>query len=310
MIRSALVMSLLSLCSARCSQAPAPDAAPAPPVSGSDSSDSSAQGGMRLVTESPPWLWDRPWETALRILGGVEISGNLGTAGVTSGVTDEEDVSYDVASGSARQLGWGISLYWAPESTGFFLRPTFGYLSQEIDIADFRADLPLENVPDSYEIAGRCQSVDSGEVIDCDAPNTYALHMQSLFVGVRGGYALVIDASGYSIIAFLGGGANLLEYRSIDAQVASFESDADGWAPFRSVGAEGSVGMHYPDIHLSVRLIVGYDYYFGFSYAEPLNFLGPVVFDPDVGQNRRPVVRVKDARLDAWTLRLATAFVF
>lgn len=133
----------------------------------------------------------RSFGRVLHKLGGLEGSVFEGGARVVSQVKDEAGLKVPVASGEASVRGYRVSLYSAPTATGWFWFPSLGFLSQRLDIADFRATLPSGQVKGGTEIGARCSDPTSDKDLDCGAPNTYKLDLNSLYAGARAGYDFV-----------------------------------------------------------------------------------------------------------------------
>lgn len=257
-----------------------------------------------------PTVAGGPWRAALAALGGVEASGIFGFARVASQVRDEEGRSIDIAAGDAIQTGYRVALYAAPRTTGFFVTPAIGYLRQEIEISDFRESLPESRVAGGEEVEARCTDLDTGAVIDCFAPNLYTLSMRSLYGGARAGYNLVAGKSSFVLFASASAGINLVERREIEARVAQYVGRRTRWDFVRSGAAGGTFGFELPKLHTALRLILDYEWYRRFVYADPLQFEGAVIFNEDKQKYERPLRYVSGASLSSWSLQCALAFLF
>jgi hypothetical protein len=271
---------------------------------------SEPEGGYRLITEPPVrsegWL-----QTLLGLLRGVEVAGRYGFAKVRSHVETDGEKRTPLAEGAARQLGYQISLYKAPDQTGFFVQPEVGFLQQQIDIADFRDVIPAVELPAAAAIEATCTDVATGEKINCGAPNTYQLTMTSGYLGARIGYAVMGGWENTWLFAAASGGVNLLEYRKVIAQIADHRGETTRWArPAESMAVGATGGVVFPAIHLSVRLIFDWEYYARFQYDAPLEFKGPTAYDDDREVFYRKRSYAEDAQLSAFTFRLAAAVVF
>jgi hypothetical protein len=265
-----------------------------------------------LITESTTPPFDGTVYGALRLLGGLEIAGMYGLATVSSSTHTGAGAEQTIASGDADQVGWRVALYGAPDSTGFFVYPTIGYMQQRIDIADFRADLSSEQpeVDGATEIAATCSNPDTGVRLDCNAPNTYRLDLTSLYLGARAGYDLVAGSASFVLFASLSGGINLVEYRTLRAQIAQYSGEQSAWAGASSFALGLTLGFALPKLHWALRFIGDYELYRTFEYAQPLEFEGPVVWDAERDRYIRQHVFVDDAKLNTWSFQLATAVVF
>lgn len=268
------------------------------------------QAGFGLITESPELLDGTIWGY-LKMLGGVEVAGIYGLTTVSSGIqTEQGEVA--IAGSAARSAGFRVSLYNAPESTGFFLYPVLGFMTQQIDIADFREELPgfVPDIPNATEIPGNCSDPATGEQVDCDEPNVYILNIHTGYGGVRAGYDLVLGSEYVKLFVSAGAGVSLVEFRSVTARVAAWESHAESWNVLRSVSVGGTAGIVLPTLHVALRFIVDYEHYLRFAYAEPLEFRGPVAFNEEKHKYMRQMFIVDNAEIGSWSFQLATAFVF
>jgi hypothetical protein len=262
------------------------------------------------VVTSPPPIDASTLAGALKVLGGIEAGTFYGFARVASQAKDESGNAVDIAAGKATQTGYRIALYSAPKSTGFFVSPLLGFMAQTISIADFRATLPKVAVAGGHDIEARCSLPATGEAIDCGAPNTYELKMQSGFGGVRAGYDFVEGNSYVQLFGSASLGINLVEYRQIEARVADYRATGTRFEAVKSGAAGATLGLRLPRAHVALRFIGDYELYRSFSYAEPLEFKGFVSYNKDKQVFERPRTWVKGAGLTAWSLQCALAFTF
>ncbi len=265
---------------------------------------------MALITEKPPPSFEGPTGLVLTNLGGVEGSYIYGFARVGSRVRDEGGRRVEVAAGKASQRGYRVALYSAPTHTGFFAYPTVGYLSQSIDIADFRRYLPEAQVEGGTEIDAVCSDPTDGSPIDCAAPNVYRLKMESTYGGLRAGANLVVGNRYVEAFGSLSGGVNLVEYRTIMARVATYRSSGSRTEFLQSGAVGATLGLRFPQLHSAIRFIADYEVYRSFRYEEPLEFKGPVVFNQDKQVFERPRTFVHAAGLSSLSLQCALAVTF
>ncbi len=249
-------------------------------------------------------------DVIMRALGGIEVSLLRGGADVASAVRTEEGSELTVASGRARQSGYRISTYSSPGSTGFRLTPNLGFLDQRIAISDFREDLPIAGSGSGTDVGVTCSTAESGELIDCNEPNTYALRMRSGFVGARGGLDIVGGRIGYEWFLSADVILNVVEYRYVNARIGRYRTRGGELAAFQSGGLGIGFGVRIPQLHAATRVAFEYMGYRDFDYAEPLEFKGPVVFNAEKDVYERPRVFVSGASLTTWSFIWAFAITY
>ncbi|MBI3179000.1 MAG: hypothetical protein HYZ27_05025 [Deltaproteobacteria bacterium] len=260
--------------------------------------------------ERPRPAFDGTVYGALRLLGGVEGGPLYGFARVSSRVKDETGEPVEVAAGSARQKGYRIALYSAPTESGWFWYPVLGFLSQDIEISDFRQSVESGTPAGATDIEAVCSDPDTGDTIDCDSPNTYALDMQSGFGGARAGYSVVAGSPNLELFLSLNAGLNAVEYRRIRAEVGAYAAQGTAWA-WVSSGAFGmTYGLRLPKLHAALRFMFDYEWYRRFAYAEPVLFKGPVRYNADKQKHEQVPLFVEGARLGVWSFQVAAGMVF
>ncbi len=209
-------------------------------------------------------------------LGGIEAAAFVGIARVSSTANTATGDNLEVAAGDATQKGKRLSLYKAPETTGFFWYPTVGYLNQQISISDFRHTLPLVEIPGAVPLDVRCSNPASGTALDCGTPNAYRLDIESGYAGARAGVDAVTGNQTVQLFLSLNAGLNVVEYRNINARIGSYEATGKSWDWLRSGAFGATAGIRFPKAHLAARLIYDWEWYREIEYAEPLSFEGPV----------------------------------
>ena len=270
----------------------------------------SGESTWRIKTSAEP-LDLTTWQGWVGLLGGVEVSGSLGSATVTSGIERESGDRQVVASGNASQSGFGVSIFPRPRETGFSLGPTGGYLSQSISIADFVTDIPTEyESSDGQNIGGTCSDPSTGETRSCRAQNVYDLDLASGYAGAQASANLVVVAGKAELFATLSASANAIEYRQVDAEVYRGTNQSSGWRFFRSFGGGLKAGWIRPDWHLGLRAGVDFQRFLRFEYDKSLEFRTEPLWDPERQTHVRERVFVNDASINIWTFQVATAFVF
>jgi hypothetical protein len=256
----------------------------------------------------------------LKLLGGVEASIFGGLAHVSSQANDDNGSSITVASGDAEQSGYRISLYSAPESTGWFWYPTVGYLQQRIGNIDIASSLAtLNRLDDPNDIAAIASDPATGQATDPGSANVYILDMRSGYAGGRIGLDVV---GGNQTVVFFASatlGLNLVEYRQIRARLQGCGAGVDpetcntersAFELLSSGAIGGTIGLKFPEIHLAVRLVFDYERFRDFRYEHPLEVRGPARYDPDKDIFEHPRMTMESASLWTWNGQLAAAFVF
>lgn len=266
-----------------------------------------------------PWhiKWDaepldlKTWQGWAGLLGGVELSGSIGSATVTSGIRRESGEREIVAGGNGSQSGFEISLFPRPRKTGFALSPTGGFLSQSVSIADFMSDVPTNGQPSEGEdIGASCSNPDTGEARPCQTRNVYDLTLASGYLGAQGSANLVVVVDDAEWFATTWASVGAIEYRSVAAKVYQGTNESSGWRLFRSFGAGFDVGWIDPKSHLGLRGGIDHRRFLRFEYDKPLEFRSGAQWDPDRQIHLRPRVFVDDASISIWTFKVAAAFVF
>ncbi|MEO1172466.1 MAG: hypothetical protein AAFX94_10515, partial [Myxococcota bacterium] len=266
---------------------------------------------LRFITDAPRVRPGSATEAFFRALGGIEVGGFGGLARIRSGVTDESGAETIVASGDAMSRGYRVGIYAPPRESGLNLYPTFGFLSQRIEIEDFRESVDQDTgEPNATDIGAVCSNVDTGDPVDCDIPNVYDLDLQSLYLGARVSADLV-TSNGWLRSAFsLYAGVNALEYRGIDVRVGQFELADRGFRAFRSYAFGGGVTLFVEKLHWGIRGTIDYETYLRFDYPQGLQFKGPGELDPDLNRFIRPRLTVDDAQLSTVNFQLTTFVAF
>jgi hypothetical protein len=246
--------------------------------------------------------------TYLSALGGLEAALTRGSAGVSSSVATPGGPTQPVASGNARSRGYRFSLYKPPETTGFFFPPSIGFLSQQIDISDFRQNIPFTFVPGSTEIPAVTRDAVTGSTVDANAPVTYQLNLKSGFIGQGVGLNLVIGTEDVQLFSTLRAAVNVFEVRHVDVLIDESHHKGYSVAAFRSINAGAQIGLALPIINLAIRAAIEWSYYAEFKYPEITDetgthspqFRSAVVYNPTKMVNERLHLNVEGASL--WTL--------
>ncbi len=212
-------------------------------------------------------------------LGGVDVGYLMGRAWVSSEASDSFGQRYTIASGEASSKGYRIDLYTIPEKSTWFLHPTVGFLSLDIDIHDFRQSIPLATVPGAQEIEGVGSNPETGAPVDLTDPNVYRLFLRSFYIGQRLSATLVMGTPKVQLFGTIEGGFNIIEFRYARVQIGKEEKT--GWAfPFFFSGqVKGIIGLAIRPWHLALRIEGHYEAYRRYAFPEPLLFEGRVEYN-------------------------------
>ncbi len=220
-------------------------------------------------------------------LAGLELSASSGLAQVSTSVKEGAGTR-EIASGDATSRSVRVSFWSLPDRTGFVWAPSLGFVSQEIDIADFRQQLPSVTIPQATNIPTVSSDPRTGAMVDPEAPNVYRLSLNTAYLGQRLGYGLVRNRPSTRWVLMLQGILNLVEYRDLRYRFDSFDSgvsadtkDKSGkWVWLQSGGAilTGAIGIK--KLHLALRLELKYELFRDFTYPKAVEFRGPVQYNP------------------------------
>jgi len=267
----------------------------------------------RIIYERQPVVYSNRLLKGLAALGGFEGAYFTGEATVTSSIKQEDGSKVEVANGRALHRGYRITLFDAPETTGFYWYPVIGFLDQSIDITDFYEEVPTIGTSIGTDIDADCTIIEDGVVteIPCGLPNTYNLHMQSIVAGLRMGFSFVAGTP-YAQFFFSGtAGSNLMEWRSITAALGGRDQGQREQVEFMQSAAFGStIGLVFPKLHLSIRGMFNYEVYQSFEFDQPIEFMGPTVCDFSIGRCERQRAFVESTSLSSWTMQFAAGVVF
>lgn len=264
-----------------------------------------------FIVDAKPPPQDNMLYRSLHALGGFEGAGFMGEATVTSSITREDGEEIEIANGRARHSGYRFTLYDAPETTGFYWYPVVGFLDQRIDITDFYEDVPQLVATAGTDIDADCTLIEYGEVIPCGTPNTYSLRMQSVVAGLRVGASVVVGNPWFQVIASATAGANLMEWRTIDASLGGMDQGRREGVDFMQSAAVGSTfGFVFPKLHLALRAMFNYEVYQAFEFDHAIEFMGPTVCDFEIGRCERERAFVDSTSLTSWTMQFAAGVVF
>lgn len=246
----------------------------------------------------------------LGALGGVRATVIQGIAEVSSSVTEESGEKTVVASGDATNTGYRISLYSVPKSTGFFIYPTFDWMEQRIDIADFQEAVPIVDVAGEDEIAGVFTDPGTQQSIDITDPNSYQLNLRSTALGQRMGLDFVLAVPRVEFFTTFEGGVGILERRRADVRLGALRQVGSQWIWLGSYVAAGRAGFTIPRWHFSVSGTGEYRLYPEFAYPNPVEFRGQSRFKPEKNIYEQPRSFVGAAKLETLDLTLSLSYVF
>ena len=292
-VRWPLILALLLACGAHPFQAALGSAAP------------------RRVDEPREVNLDTPRDWAVWLVGGLELRPSLGLARVVSDVEWEDGSSEKVASGMAGQLGWSITIGGPPRHTGFVIRPSAGFFSRSIAIADFRTDLPSPpGETAGRNIAAICSDPVTGETVDCAVPNEYQLTLRSLHGGARVGHQWVYEWGPFEFFAESSLAMNLIEWRFVRSLIGATTRSGTHWRLFGSFDARAAAGVHLVPARVALALRLDFSRYRSFEYPEPQEFRGALQYNEDKEVWEQPRVWVESARVFTTTMMGALIVVF
>ncbi len=239
--------------------------------------------------DEPPEEELSPVVRYLKGLAGFELSASTGLAHVSTAV-NEGGRERDVASGDATSKTIRLAFWSLPERTGFVWAPSLGFVSQEIEIADFRQHLPLVPTAQASSIPTVTSDPRTGAMVDAESPNVYRLSLNTAYLGQRVGYALVSNRPDTRKVLMLQGIVNLVEYRDLRYRIGGFDSgtaaetkDRSGkWAWVQSGGAILTAALGIKKAHLALRLELKYELFRDFQYPKPVEFRGPARYNADI----------------------------
>lgn len=170
----------------------------------------------RIIYEKQPVVYSNRLLKGLAALGGFEGAYFTGEATVTSSIKQEDGTKIEVANGRALHRGYRVTLFDAPETTGFYWYPLIGFLDQSIDITDFYEEVPTIGTSIGTDIDADCTIIEDGVIteVPCGLPNTYNLHMQSIVAGLRMGFSFVAGTP-YAQFFFSGTAGSNLDRKSV-----------------------------------------------------------------------------------------------
>lgn len=182
----------------------------------------------------------------------------------------------------------------------FFIFPTAGFFSLDIDIADMAGDIPLGSVSGAQDIPAIGTDPKTGARIDLGAPNIYSLRLRSGYIGQRVGASFVYGNAAFQF--FLTGqvGVNLLEWRYTDVRLGSYKETGHSAKFLHSFAGRGIGGIVYRPWHVMLRCELNGELYREFDYPSPIPFEGKVRFNAQKQAYERPEIKVEAAT--AYTL--------
>lgn len=265
--------------------------------------------GWRVVHAQSPERW-MSLEGAKALLGGIEVTGGFGRAGVSSRIMTESGERLTLASGNVPETSFSVGLFGGPMGTGWRLAPTGGWFTRDAEISDFSASLPSSPQSDSIDVGATCSDPNTGASISCQAPNRYDLELQSYYGGVLAGYEIVVGNPRFQLFAGGYGSLNVIERRTATVSVADQTGSGTEWKALRSFGLQGTTGFKLPRIHTAFRMTFDYQRYGRFALSQPLEFRGPVVYDEEREVYLRPRYTVEDTALGVLSLKFSAAYIF
>lgn len=261
---------------------------------------------LRVKTEHPDAdLWSLRW--FLDLLSGIEFTGTLGRAAISSSVRAANGDTLPLAKGQGAYSGFSVSLLDAPRETGVGIGADFGFFAQDSTIEDFHEALEPAAADD---VPGLCTVAATGEEIDCGQPNAYQLDLWSAYLGPELYGAVVAANRHVELFGMMRAAVRMFEYRSMAATVADGTVGRRRFELLRSAIAGVTIGLTLPRLHLSARVALDFERFFRFAYPEPLEFLGPAKYDPEHDIWVRQRIQVDDASLDALSVSASAGVLF
>ncbi len=262
-----------------------------------------------VVRAQSPESWVS-WEGLKAFLGGIEVTGGVGLARVTSRIVSENGDRITLANGNAPETSTTIGLFGGPMGTGWRFAPTGGWFTRNAFIRDFSEELPGSQPEDAMDVGAMCSSPDSGESIPCNKPNRYDLSLQSFYAGALAGYELVVGNPRFQVFVGGYGSLNVLERRTATVGLSGAYATGTEWKPLRSFGVQTTSGFKLPRWHSALRVTFDYQRFGRFAFAQPLEFRGPVVYDDGRKVFLRPRYTVEDTALAVVSLKVSAAYIF
>lgn len=235
------------------------------------------------------------WRNYLSVLRGVEGGYFWGGAWVRSRATDKNGTAYTIASGKASSRGYKINFYLPPNESGFFIYPTLGFFSLDINIADIAGDIPLNDVEGAKDIPAIGTDPKTGTPIDLGAPNVYRIRFRSGYFGQRAGGNLVFGNRRLRIFMGLEGGINLIEARYAEVILGNYQESALRAAAVQSFSGRGTIGVSYQPWHVSLRCEGNWEFYREYAFPRAIPFEGQVEFNEQLQTYERKEVKIDAA---------------
>lgn len=252
----------------------------------------------RVITAANAPRRERPQSFLARYfsaLGGVDAGYLMGRAWVSSSATDSFGQRYTVASGEARTRGFRVDLYTIPEQSSWFLYPTIGFLSQDIDIKDFRENVPLSAVAGAREIPGVGSNPETGAPVDLGDPNVYQLFLRSAYIGQRLSATLVMGTPRVQLFGVFEGGFNIIEFRHARVRLGNYETEGWSFPWFFSGQLRAIAGVAIRPWHVALRCEAHYEAYRSYAFPEPLEFMGRLEYNAEKQKHERRRTWVESA---------------
>lgn len=236
------------------------------------------------------------WSNYFSALSGLEVGYFGGMAQVRSeAFNPNTQEKYTIASGKARSKGYKISFYTPPQHSGFFLYPTLGFFSLDIDIEDMAGDVHLASVEGAKDIEAIGRDPQTGEEIDLGASNIYSLKLRSGYMGQRIGGNFVFGNADTQFFFTAQFGINLVEYRYTHVRLGIYHESDYEFKFAHSFSENFVLGFVYRPWHLMARCEANVEFYRDFGFPRAIPFEGPEEYDPKTQSYQRPEVKVESA---------------
>ena len=232
----------------------------------------------------------------LSLIGGVEVGYITGVTSASSQVIGQNGNSYEVASGEGKISGYSVRINSPPKRSGFFFKPTGGFLSLNINIED------VEGLYQGADIPAVATDPLTGESINLDDSWNYNLSLRSVYLGQRVGGTLVFGTPDLQFFALIEGGANVFEWRHGKVKWNKYSREANDVSFFQSFSARGVIGLVYRPFHVGVVCEGMLDHYKKFTYPEPIPFRGVEQYNKILEVYERPDMNAESVQLNVANL--------
>jgi len=251
------------------------------------------------------------WHTYFSALSGIEGGYFQGWARVSSEARNTKTGErFTIASGKATSKGYKFNLFNPPTVSRFFIYPTVGFFSLDIDIEDMAGDIPLGQVAGAKDMPAVGSDPNTGEPIDLGAANVYSLRLRSGHIGQRAGGTMVYGTPNAQLFFTFEGGVNLLEWRYTEATLGGYNESKHHAAVFASFAARLLVGLAYRPWHVAGRCEFNVEAYRSFDFPRPLPFDAPPTYNNVLQTYERRPIAVESASAQTLNAYCGVSFAY